>query len=80
VARFFLGFAEAPFYPGVLFLISGWYKGDELALRTALVSCGIPISGAFGSLMASGILAGMQGVLGKAAWRQGIVTLSTHLS
>jgi MFS family permease len=70
LARFFLGFAEAPFYPGVLFLISGWYKRDELALRAALVSCGIPISSGFGALIASGILQGMQGKLGQAAWRR----------
>ncbi|KAG1767132.1 major facilitator superfamily domain-containing protein, partial [Suillus occidentalis] len=69
LARFFLGFAEGPFYPGSLFLISQWYKRDELALRVALVSCGIPISNAFGSLIASGILQGMQGKLGQAAWR-----------
>ncbi|OAX40255.1 MFS general substrate transporter [Rhizopogon vinicolor AM-OR11-026] len=69
LARFFLGFAEAPFYPGVLFLISGWYKRDELALRAALVSCGIPISSGFGALIASGILQGMEGKLGQAAWR-----------
>ncbi|KIK39077.1 hypothetical protein CY34DRAFT_352225 [Suillus luteus UH-Slu-Lm8-n1] len=69
LARFFLGFAEGPFYPGSLFLISQWYKRDELALRVSLVSCGIPISNAFGSLIASGILQGMQGKLGQAAWR-----------
>ncbi|KAG0699521.1 major facilitator superfamily domain-containing protein [Suillus ampliporus] len=69
LARFFLGFAEAPFYPGALFLISQWYKRDELALRAALVSCGIPISNGFGALIASGILQGMQGKLGQAAWR-----------
>ncbi|KAG1723888.1 major facilitator superfamily domain-containing protein [Suillus lakei] len=69
VARLFLGFAEAPFLPGVLFLISGWYKRDELAVRAVLVSSGSLISSAFGSLFASGILYGMQGKLGQAAWR-----------
>ncbi|KAG0708668.1 major facilitator superfamily domain-containing protein [Suillus ampliporus] len=69
VARFFLGFVEAPFYPGALFLISGWYKRDELAVRTTLVSCGSVLSFGFGTLFASGILQGMQGKLGQAAWR-----------
>ncbi|KAG1879312.1 MFS general substrate transporter [Suillus tomentosus] len=69
VARFFLGFVEAPFLPGVLFLISGWYKRDELAMRTALLFTGFLFSSAFGSLFASGILHGMQGKLGQAAWR-----------
>ncbi|KAG1746380.1 major facilitator superfamily domain-containing protein [Suillus lakei] len=69
LARFFLGFVEAPFYPGVLFLISGWYKRDELAVRTTLVTCGSVLSSGFGSVFASGILSGMQGKLGQAAWR-----------
>jgi hypothetical protein len=69
LTRFFLGFVEAAFFPGALFLLSKWYKRSELGLRTALLSCGILISNAFGSLMASGILNGMQGKLGHAAWR-----------
>lgn len=69
LTRFFLGFVEAAFFPGALFLLSKWYKRSELGLRTALLSCGILISNAFGSLMASGILSGMQGKLGYASWR-----------
>ncbi|KIK35102.1 hypothetical protein CY34DRAFT_96688 [Suillus luteus UH-Slu-Lm8-n1] len=70
LARFFLGVAEAPFFPGAIFLISGWYKRDELAVRTTLVICGSVLSAGFGSLFASGILTSMQGVLGQAAWRR----------
>ncbi|TDZ32927.1 MFS transporter prlL [Colletotrichum spinosum] len=33
--RFFLGFVEAAFYPGALFLISSWYRRSELGLRSA---------------------------------------------
>ncbi|KAG1729529.1 major facilitator superfamily domain-containing protein [Suillus paluster] len=70
VTRFFLGFVEAPFTPGVLFLISGWYKRDEIALRTSIVLCGTLLSTVFGSVLASSIvLTSMQGVLGLAAWR-----------
>ncbi|KAG1854211.1 major facilitator superfamily domain-containing protein [Suillus subalutaceus] len=69
LARFFLGFVEAPFYPGVLYLISGWYKRDELAVRTTLVTCGSVLASGFGAVFASGILTGMQGKLGQAAWR-----------
>ncbi|KIM90743.1 hypothetical protein PILCRDRAFT_59096 [Piloderma croceum F 1598] len=70
LTRFFLGFVEAAFFPGALFLLSKWYKRSELGQRTALLSCGSLISNAFGSLMASGILDGMDGKLGRAAWRQ----------
>ncbi|KAJ6614290.1 major facilitator superfamily domain-containing protein [Mycena sp. CBHHK59/15] len=69
LTRFFLGFIEAAFFPGALFLISKWYKREEVGLRTAILYCGNIISNAFGSLMASGILANMEGKLGHAAWR-----------
>ena len=69
LTRFFLGFVEAAFFPGALFLLSKWYTRKELGLRTALLSCGSLISNAFGSLIASGILDGMQGKLGHSAWR-----------
>lgn len=67
--RFFLGFVEAAFFPGALFLLSKWYKRRELGQRTAILSCGIMISNAFGSLLASAILDNMDGVMGLAAWR-----------
>ena len=69
LTRFFLGFVEAAFFPGAYFLLSKWYKRSELGLRIALLYCGNIISNAFGSLMASGILSGMNGKLGHAAWR-----------
>ena len=69
LTRFFLGFVEAAFFPGSLYLISKWYKRDEVGFRTALLYCGNIISNAFGALIASGILDGMQGKLGDAAWR-----------
>jgi len=69
LTRFFLGFVEAAFFPGALFLLTKWYKRDELGLRTAILYCGNIISNAFGALIASGILGGMQGKLGHAAWR-----------
>jgi MFS family permease len=69
LTRFFLGFIEAAFFPGALFLLSKWYKRSEIGLRTAILYCGNIISNAFGALMASGILSGMQGKLGHSAWR-----------
>ncbi|KZT13065.1 MFS general substrate transporter [Laetiporus sulphureus 93-53] len=69
LTRFFLGFVEAAFFPGALFLLSKWYKRSELGARTAILYGGNIISNAFGSLIASGILDTMQGKLGRAAWR-----------
>ncbi|EAU84746.2 sugar transporter [Coprinopsis cinerea okayama7 len=84
LTRFFLGFVEAAFFPGALFLLSKWYKRDELGLRTAILYCGNIISNAFGTLMASGILSGMEGKLGHAAWRwlfyiEGAVTIAVAI-
>ncbi|QRV72254.1 major facilitator superfamily transporter [Ceratobasidium sp. AG-Ba] len=56
LTRFFLGFVEAAFFPGALFLLSKWYKRDELGLRTAILYCGNLSSNAFGGLLAAGIL------------------------
>ncbi|KAG2101764.1 major facilitator superfamily domain-containing protein [Suillus cothurnatus] len=69
LTRFFLGFVEAAFFPGAVFLISKWYKRDEIGLRLTILSCGNIISSAFGALIASGILNDMNDKLGHAAWR-----------
>ena len=60
-----------------MFILSKWYKRNELGLRIAILSCGGMLSNAFGSLIASGILSDMEGVLGHAAWRW-CVTLIIH--
>ncbi|KAH9210361.1 major facilitator superfamily domain-containing protein [Leptodontidium sp. 2 PMI_412] len=69
VIRFFLGIAEAPFFPGVFYLLSCWYTKKELALRTAILYTGLVLATAFSGLIAAGIFARMDGVHGHAAWR-----------
>lgn len=69
LTRFFLGFIEAAFLPGAMFLLSKWYKKDELGVRMTLLYCGNLISNAFGNLIAAGIVGGMEGKLGHRAWR-----------
>ncbi|KAG1827140.1 major facilitator superfamily domain-containing protein [Suillus subaureus] len=56
ILRFFLGSVEAAFFHCAVFLLSRWYKRDELGLRTALFD-------------SSGILAGLDGTFGVPAWR-----------
>ncbi|KAJ5568572.1 hypothetical protein N7450_011058 [Penicillium hetheringtonii] len=46
--RFVLGFVEAPFFPGALFLFSSWYTKKELAARISILYVAAQISGAFG--------------------------------
>ncbi|KAL5498804.1 hypothetical protein ACEPAH_2159 [Sanghuangporus vaninii] len=69
LARSFLGVTEAAFFPGALFLLSKWYTRKELGLRMSVLVSSNLVSNAIGSLMASGILGGMEGKLGQAAWR-----------
>ncbi|KAF9451485.1 hypothetical protein P691DRAFT_352084 [Macrolepiota fuliginosa MF-IS2] len=49
-------------------------KSEELALRTAFLYSGLTVSGEFGSLMAAGILSGMEGRLGIRAWRWRVIS------
>ncbi|KAL4244118.1 MFS transporter superfamily protein [Abortiporus biennis] len=79
-ARIFVGLPEAAFYPGAIYLLSRWYTRKELAFRSALLYGGLLISNAFGSLMAAGILSGMEGKRGIRAWRwlfyiEGVITI-----
>lgn len=69
MVRFFLGFVEAPFFPGAVYFLSCWYTRREIGVRMALLICGILLSNAFAGLISAGILSGMEGVAGLAAWR-----------
>ncbi|KAH7347450.1 MFS transporter-like protein [Plectosphaerella cucumerina] len=69
VCRLILGFVEAPFFPGVLFYLSKWYTKKEMNLRMSIFYSGALIAGAFGNLIAAGILEGLAGAAGLSAWR-----------
>lgn len=78
--RFFLGFVEAAYFPGCLFLLSAWYTRKELAFRSAILYSGSLISGAFAGLIAAAITDGLDGAHGLPAWRwlfivEGVVTI-----
>ncbi|KAJ3525593.1 hypothetical protein NM208_g11573 [Fusarium decemcellulare] len=85
VCRFILGFVEAPFFPGVLFYLSKWYTKKEMNLRMSIFYSGALIAGAFGNLIAAGILNGLGGVRGISAWRwlyiiEGAVTVAAGIA
>ncbi|OBT64920.1 hypothetical protein VE03_05659 [Pseudogymnoascus sp. 23342-1-I1] len=84
VVRFFIGVLEGPFFPGVIFLLSCWYKKEELIKRIAFLYAGNILSSCFGGLIAAGIIGGMEGVGGYAAWRwlfiiEGLVTVAVGI-
>ncbi|CAG8206564.1 unnamed protein product [Penicillium salamii] len=68
VCRLVLGLVEGPFLPGVFFLMSCWYKRSELPPRIALLYGANMLASAFGGLIAAGIVARMEGKLGRPAW------------
>jgi MFS family permease len=68
LCRFFLGVAEAGFFPSVLYHFSFWYSPDRLPLRIAfLYSCGM-LAGTISGLLAYAV-SYMNGAAGLAGWR-----------
>lgn len=85
VCRFFLGFLEAPLFPGSLLILSSWYTPQEMATRTAVMYTGSMLSSAFGGLVGAGIEYGMDGAKGLHAWQwlfiiEGSVTVAISLA
>ncbi|KAI0479472.1 allantoate permease [Xylariaceae sp. FL0804] len=83
--RFFLGFAEAPLFPGAVFLMSTWYTRAELAHRLAWFYSGSSLANAFGGLIGAGVLANLSGAHGIAGWRwlfiiEGSITIGVALA
>lgn len=54
--RFLLGIFEAGMLPGIAYYLSRWYRRAELSFRLSLYIVMSPLAGAFGGLLASGIL------------------------
>jgi hypothetical protein len=68
LCRFFLGVAEAGYFPGVLYHLAFWYSPDRLPLRIAfLYSCGM-FTGTISGLLAYAV-SFMNGAGGLAGWR-----------
>jgi MFS transporter, ACS family, tartrate transporter len=56
IARFFLGVAEAGFYPGVILYLTYWFPDKERAHTVALFATGTVIAGIVGSPLSGAIL------------------------
>ncbi|KAH6657055.1 major facilitator superfamily domain-containing protein [Truncatella angustata] len=72
--RVLIGLLESGFAPGVLLLLSSWYKPDEQARRFGVYISAAILSGAFGGLIAGSITGGLDGVNGMAGWRWLFIT------
>lgn len=69
VLRLFVGVFEASFAPGILMIISSWYKKTEQSARFAVYISAAILSGAFGGLLAGAITGGLEGAGGLRGWR-----------
>ena len=63
------GCVEAGFAPGVLMVIASWYKQTEQSKRFGIYITAAVLSGAFGGLIAAGIIQGLEGSHGLRGWR-----------
>ncbi|KXS21761.1 MFS general substrate transporter [Gonapodya prolifera JEL478] len=68
LCRFFLGLAEAGFFPGVVLYFAYWYKQREFATRVAFFTSATALSSAFSGLLAYAI-GFANGASGLSGWR-----------
>jgi len=68
VLRFLLGVAEAGFFPGIIFYLSGWFPAEARARAIARFMTAIPVSGMIGGPI-SGALLGLGGLGGVTGWQ-----------
>jgi len=74
---------EAGMMPGIAYYLSRWYRRSELAFRLSLYIVMAPLAGAFGGLLASGILK-LSHFGGLKTWRmifaiEGIITIALSI-
>ncbi|KAH8728074.1 major facilitator superfamily domain-containing protein [Phaeosphaeriaceae sp. PMI808] len=80
LARFFLGFVEAPFYPGALYILSLFYTRKEIATRVSILYAGNIFAVAFAGLIAAATFATLDDKHGMHGWQwlfiiEGVVTI-----
>jgi ACS family tartrate transporter-like MFS transporter len=68
VLRFLLGAAEAGFFPGVVYYLTGWAPAAHRARLIGLFMMAIPISTALGGPISSALLS-LDGAFGLAGWK-----------
>ncbi len=68
IVRVLLGFAEAGFFPGIIFFLTLWFPAKERARIIGLFMAAIPLSSVIGAPV-SGALLGLDGWLGMHGWQ-----------
>ncbi len=66
--RILLGFAEAGFFPGIIFFLTLWFPSSHRARIVGYFMAAVPLSSALGSPVSASLL-GLNGVAGFAGWQ-----------
>ena len=66
--RILLGFAEAGFFPGIIFFLTLWFPSSYRGRIVGYFMAAIPLSSAIGSPVSASLL-GLNGVAGMAGWQ-----------
>lgn len=84
LVRFFLGFVEAPFYPGALYILSLFYTRKEIATRVSILYAGNIFAVSFAGLIAAATFATLDDKHGMHGWQwlfivEGVVTFGVAI-
>jgi len=69
VVRLFLGALESGLTPGSCYIFSCWYLPTELGKRASVFLSSAQLGGAFGGLVAGGVMSNLEGARGLRGWR-----------
>ncbi|KAK4182958.1 putative transporter-like protein 21 [Podospora australis] len=78
--RVLLGILESGLSPGITYMFSCWYRPDEIGKRVSTYNTSALVGGAFGGLIAGGVMENLEGAKGLRGWRwlfliEGLVTI-----
>ncbi|KAL1602651.1 hypothetical protein SLS60_006068 [Paraconiothyrium brasiliense] len=84
LVRFFLGFVEAPFYPGALYILSLFYTRKEIATRVSILYAGNIFAVSFAGLVAAAVFSTLDDKHGMHGWQwlfiiEGVLTISVAI-
>lgn len=85
LVRFFLGVAEAPFYPGAIYMLSIFYTRKEIAARLSILYSGNIFATSFSGLIAAAVFNTIDGAQGISGWQwlfiiEGLVTFAVAIA
>lgn len=85
LVRFFLGVAEAPFYPGAIYMLSIFYTRKEIAARLSILYSGNIFATSFSGLIAAAVFNTVDGAQGIRGWQwlfiiEGVVTFAVAIA